>query len=107
MAKLSKKAFDKIAEGLAEAIAVARGEAKPVRLFIPPEIDVRIIRQKVRMSQDDFASAFGFSLTQIRDWEQARSRPLGGLRAYLMIIEMDPVGVLKILRSMTAKRKAA
>jgi putative transcriptional regulator len=104
---LSKKAFDRIAEGLTEAIAVARGEAAPARLFIPPEIDVRAIRRKVGMSQDDFASAFGFSLTQIRDWEQGRSRPLGGLRAYLMIIEMDPVRILKILRNMATKRKAA
>lgn len=104
---MSKKAFDKIAEGLAEAIAVARGDAKPARLFIPPEIDVRAIRRNVGMSQDDFASAFGFSLAQIRDWEQSRSRPLGGLRAYLMIIEMDPVRVVKILREMAAKRKAA
>jgi putative transcriptional regulator len=104
---MSKRAFDKIAEGLAEAIAVARGEAKPARLFIPPEIDVRAIRQKVGMSQDDFASAFGFSLTQIRDWEQSRSRPLGGLRAYLTIIELDPVRVLKILREMAEKRKRA
>jgi putative transcriptional regulator len=104
---LSKKAFDRIAGGLTEAIAVARGEAAPARLFIPPEIDVRAIRRKVGMSQDDFASAFGFSLTQIRDWEQGRSRPLGGLRAYLMIIEMDPVRILKILRNMAIKPKAA
>lgn len=102
---MSKKAFNKIAEGLAEAIAVARGDAKPARLFIPPEIDIRAIRQKVGMSQDDFASAFGFSVSQIRDWEQNRSRPLAALRAYLMIIERDPVDVLTTLREMAALRK--
>jgi len=29
---MSKKAFDKIAEGLTEALAIARGEKKPSRL---------------------------------------------------------------------------
>jgi len=38
---MSKRAFDKIAEGLREAIAVARGERKPARIFVPPELDVR------------------------------------------------------------------
>jgi hypothetical protein len=35
---MSKKAFDKIAEGLTEAIAVARGIAKPYALYVPPEM---------------------------------------------------------------------
>ncbi len=104
---MSKRAFDKIAEGLNEAIAVARGEDKPARLFIPPDIDVRAIRRQCEMSQEDFASAFGFTVTQIRDWEQARSRPLGGSRAYLMIIETDPVSVLNILREMASRRRRA
>ena len=32
-----KGAFEKIAEGLDEALAIARGELKPARLFIPVE----------------------------------------------------------------------
>ena len=94
---MSKKAFDKIAEGLAEAIAVARGEAEPARLFIPPDINVRAIRQKVGMSQDDFASAFGFSLTQIRDWEQGRSRPNSASRAFLIVIAREREAVDRAL----------
>ncbi len=104
---MSKKAFDRIAEGLHEAIAVARGDARPAGLFIPPEIDVRAIRRKAGMSQGDFASAFGFSLTQIRDWEQGRSRPLGGVRAYLLIIERSPARVLGILREVASRKKVA
>jgi hypothetical protein len=41
---MSKKAFDKIMEGLNEALAVARGEATPAKLHVPAEIDVRKIR---------------------------------------------------------------
>lgn len=101
---MSKKAFDKIAEGLTEALSIARGETKPAKLHIPPEIDVRAIREKTALSQDDFATAYGFSIAQIRDWEQGRSRPLGGVRAYLFIIERDPKGVLEMLK--TARPRA-
>jgi putative transcriptional regulator len=104
---MSKKAFDKIAEGLREALSIARGEAKPSKLHIPPEIKVHEIRSKLRLSQDDFAAAFGFTVNQIKDWEQGRSRPLGGVRAYLMLIDSDPQTVIKLLRSFRATKKAA
>ncbi len=44
---MSKKAFDKIAAGLTEALEIARGNAKPSKLYVPPELDVRSIRRKV------------------------------------------------------------
>jgi putative transcriptional regulator len=108
---MSKKAFDKIAAGLTEALEIARGNAKPTKLYVPAEINVRGIRKKLGLSQDDFAQEFGFTINQIRDWEQGRSRPLDGLRAYLMIIERNPQAVLSLLRkgAKTARktRKAA
>jgi putative transcriptional regulator len=103
---MAKKAFDKIAAGLTEALSIARGETKPAKLHIPPEIDVRAIREKTELSQDDFATAFGFTISQIRDWEQRRSRPLGGVRAYLLIIERDPNGVLNLLKKARIKKAA-
>jgi putative transcriptional regulator len=108
---MSKKAFDKIAAGLNEALAVARGAAKPSKLHVPPEIDVKEIRTKLKLSQDDFAAEFGFTINQIRDWEQGRTRPLGALRAYLMIIKRNPQAVINLLRSsrpaMGRNKKAA
>ena len=104
---MSKRAYDKIAEGLKEAIAIARREQKPAKLFVPPEIDVRSIRAKMNLSQEDFASAFGFTVHQMRQWEQGRSRPLGAVRAYLMIIDRDPVRVLEMLRAATRSNRSA
>jgi putative transcriptional regulator len=92
------KSGRRLIEAAREAVAIARGEKKPARLHIPPEINVRGIRLKLELSQDDFAAEFGFTTNQIKDWEQGRSRPLGGVRAYLMIIQKDPKVVLKILR---------
>ena len=103
---MARKAFDKVAEGLNEALAIARGTAKPARLYVPAEIDIKAIRGKLSLSQGDFAGRFGFTVNQIKDWEQGRSRPLGGVRAYLMIIERDPTLVLDLLRSASGKRAA-
>jgi putative transcriptional regulator len=103
---MTKKAYDKIAEGLNEALAIAEGRARPARLHLPEAIDVREIRVSLALSQEEFARTFGFSLNQIRDWEQGRSRPLGGVRSYLSMIATDARGVKKILNG-TVRRQAA
>lgn len=94
---MSKKAFDKIAGGLREALAVARHETKPARLHVPPEMDVRAIRLKTQLSQESFAQAFGFTVHQVRQWEQGRNRPNGAIRAYLLTIDRDPAVILSLL----------
>lgn len=99
---MSKKVFDQIAEGLQEALAVARGEAEPYKLHVPAEIDVKAIRAKTGLSQKDFASTFGFGFDQLKQWEQGRSRPVQGLRAYLLLIDDQPVQMVKALRRLNA-----
>ena len=94
---MSKRAFDKIAAGLDEAIAIARGDAKPARLYVPRELDIKSIRAKTGLSQFDFAHQFGFTSDQIKSWEQTRSRPLGGVRAYLLMIDTDHEAVMRVL----------
>lgn len=101
------KAGSRLISAAREAVAIARGEKKPARLHIPPEIDVRRIRHNLGLTQEIFAAEFGFTATQIKDWEQGRSRPLSAFRAYLMIIERDPDAVLKILNESRKKRAKA
>src|ERR1700742_3200905 len=101
------KAGRRLIDAAREAVAIARGDKKPARLHIPPEIDVLSIRSTLVLSQEDFAAEFGFTSNQIKDWEQGRSRPLGGVRAYLMIIERNPKMVLDMLREASKNRRAA
>jgi putative transcriptional regulator len=91
-----------------EALAIAKGEKQPGRLHVPADIDVKLVRKSLKLSQDDFAAEFGFSVNQIRDWEQGRSRPLGAARAYLMLIEAHPDSVRQMLNDIKrAEPKAA
>jgi putative transcriptional regulator len=103
---MTRKARDKIAAGLREAIAVARGEEKPARMYAPQEIDVKAIRKKTGMSQEAFAHFYGFTIEQVRAWEQERNRPIGGVRAYLTMIDADHKGVARLLE-FTRKTSAA
>jgi putative transcriptional regulator len=104
---VSKKAFDKIAAGLKDAIAIARSEADRAsyRVRVPAEIDVSRIRRKLKLSQSEFAARFGIAPGTLRDWEQRRKRPEGPARVLLMVIEREPDAVARAIRAGT--RRAA
>jgi len=90
-----------IRRGLEQAIAYARGEAKEgtYRVHVPGEIDVRAIRTKLRMTQEEFAGRFGFSVNTLRHWEQGKRQPEGPTRAYLLVIDRAPKAVQKALEA--------
>jgi putative transcriptional regulator len=100
---MSKMVFDQIAEGMQEALAVARGEAEPYKLHVPAEIDVKAIRGRTGLSQKDFAQTFGFGFDQLKQWEQGRSRPVQAMRAYLLLINARPVEMVSALRELLAQ----
>ena len=67
------------------------------------DVEVKKIRKKLELTQDDFAAEFGFTIDQIKQWEQKRSRPLGGAHAYLMMIERHPEELRQPLRQNPAE----
>jgi putative transcriptional regulator len=101
---MSKKAFDKIAAGLVEAIAIAKGEADPAtyRVHVPADVDVVRIRRKMGLTRAAFASRFGLQLGTVRDWEQRKRRPEGAARVLLAVIEKEPEAVTRALAAVRA-----
>jgi len=89
-----------ILRGFEEAIAFAEGTADMslYRVHIPAEIDVKAIRGRLGLTQQEFAVRFGFSVNTLRHWEQGRRVPEGPTRAYLMVIDREPQAVQKALR---------
>lgn len=98
---MSRKAADRIERSLRQAIAFVEGTADVTkfRVHIPREIDVRAIRDKLGMTQEEFGQQFGFSVNTLRHWEQGRRVPEGPTRAYLMVIDRAPRAVQKALRA--------
>jgi putative transcriptional regulator len=97
---MSRRIADGILRGLNEALAFANGTADESQyvVHIPAEIDVRAIRDRLGMTQQEFAIRFGFSVNTVRHWEQGRRVPEGPTRAYLMVIDREPQAVQKALR---------
>jgi putative transcriptional regulator len=60
-------------------------------------LDVRQIRERLRMSQPEFAARFGISVKTLRNWEQGHRQPEGPARAYLTVIKNDPEAVMNAL----------
>ncbi|MFL4468864.1 helix-turn-helix domain-containing protein [Tateyamaria armeniaca] len=54
---------------------------------------MRAIREKLGISQAEFAIRFGFSLSSLRNWEQGRRFPDGPARTLLKVIDADPKAV--------------
>jgi len=96
---MSKKAFDKIAAGLNDAIKIAKGKAGSAtyRVHVPGNVDVRAIRKRTGLSQSEFAARFGIPPGTLRDWEQHRKTPDGAARAFLLVIKEDPEFVSRAL----------
>lgn len=96
---MAGKAFDKIMDGLTDALAYAegdksRGKAHEVEV---PIVDVRAARKKLGLSQDKFAKAFKINPSTLRKWEQGTRRPHGPARVLLTVIEREPEAVRRAL----------
>ena len=97
---MSRRIADGILRGLEQALAIANGTAKKGTyvVHIPAEIDVKAIRARLGMTQQEFAVRFGFNINTLRYWEQGRRVPEGPTRAYLMVIGREPEAVQRALR---------
>lgn len=69
---------------------------------IPDHVDVKSIRKKLRMTQEEF-SQFGFTVASIRNWESHRRTPEGPARVLLKVIEKNPKEVTKVLDAIDKK----
>ena len=68
-----------------------------VAVVPPRKVDVRTIREKLKLSQTDFAARFGFTASAVRQWEQGRRQPHGPARVLLTIIAREPGAVRRAL----------
>ena len=82
-----------------ETRAIARGEADPstYRIHVPADVDVKTIRRRLKLTQQEFSQRFGIPQGTLRDWEQGRRRPEGPARAFLLVIQHEPKAVERAL----------
>ena len=62
-------------------------------------VDIAALRGKLDLTQLEFAQLCGVSVGTLRNWEQRRRHPSGPAKTLLRLVEADPMGAAKILRS--------
>ena len=91
------KAFDSIKQGLDEALEFSKGKKGKAVIHEFTPVDVKNVRSKVGMSQSEFASAFGISVSTLRHWERGDRTPHGPALVLLNVVAKEPEVVLKAL----------
>ncbi|MFN4283144.1 MAG: helix-turn-helix domain-containing protein [Alphaproteobacteria bacterium] len=93
------KAGQRLLKSVRRARAYARGESdEGFVVHVPNDIDVKAVRHKLDMTQQQFAARFGFSYDAIRDWETKRRQPERAARILLTVIDYEPAVVVKALQ---------
>jgi putative transcriptional regulator len=94
---MDKELFEQLTQSMKEAIAIAKGEMKPSRVFTVEAPDVRAVREKTGLSQSEFAQMIGVKVKTLQNWEQHRRRPTGAAAALLTIFDRAPDVAIKAL----------
>jgi putative transcriptional regulator len=95
--KMNKADFAKLVASVKQAGKIRRGEMKASRVFNLKPVDVRAIRNKLGLSQSDFAAMIGVSVATLQNWEQGRRRPEGPAQALLKVAAANPKAVVDAL----------
>ena len=62
-----------------------------------PAIPPRVLREKLQMTQTEFARALRIPLATLRNWEQGRALPDPAARSLLTIVARNPRAALRAL----------
>ena len=91
--------FDDLVQSLKEAKANTRGEAPASRRIKVTPPDAKAIREKIGLSQSEFAQLMQVSIKTLQNCEQHRRNPTGPAAALLKIVLTAPDVALKTLHA--------
>ncbi len=93
------EAYERIKEGLNEALAFAQGAKTGaiVHHIEVPSVDVAAIRASTGMSQSQFARSIGVAKGTLLNWEHGRRQPTGPAQVLLAMIARRPTLVSELL----------
>ena len=110
---MDEKLFKELKESLKEAAAIAKGEkeaarrtvwrldkkGKPVMLRLETDQapDVRMLREKLDLSQSEFANLIKVSVRTLQNWEQGNRHPTGPAEVLLELVSKSPKIILETL----------
>jgi putative transcriptional regulator len=96
---MKKVDFEKLVASIKEAGRIKAGLQEPSRIYEiePPEI--KTVRDKLKVSQREFALMIGVSVRTLQNWEQGRRKPEGPAKALLRVASRNPRAILDALHT--------
>ena len=91
----------KILDSIQEMIAYEQGiktNARVSTIVIDDDIDVRSIRESLKLSQQKFADLYGLPVATVQNWESGRRKPELAAKLLLKVISVNPDVVAKTIR---------
>ena len=85
---MKKEDFNELVASIKEAIAIKRGEKQPSEVLELPE--PKYIREKLNLSQVEFAEFLGVKIGTLRNWEQGRRSVPATAKRLLKIADKYP-----------------
>jgi DNA-binding transcriptional regulator YiaG len=94
---MDKKLLAELVQSIKAAGKYVRGKGKASRVFEYPDADVKAVRERIGLSQAQFAKMIRVSVKTLQNWEQKRRSPTGPAAALLQIVASEPRVALRTL----------
>lgn len=91
--------FEKLVASIKEAGEIKSGRKTAIRVYEIKPPDIKTVREKLNVSQNEFALMIGVSVRTLQNWEQSRRKPEGPAKALLRIASKNPSAVLDALHA--------
>lgn len=96
---MKKNHFEKLVASIKEAGEIKAGRIAPSRIYEIGPPDIKNVRERLNVSQNEFALMIGVSVRTLQNWEQGRRKPEGPAKALLRIASKNPSAVLDALHA--------
>lgn len=94
---MKNELFNELLASVQEMDDIVQGKKAAARVTKFPEPGVKLIREKVGLSQNRFAMLIGVSKRTLENWEQGRRHPTGPAKTLLRILDADPEHAVRAL----------
>ena len=104
---MKKAQFEELLESVREMKAIEKGLKRASRAFTFPPPNARQIRRKFRLTQSDFATLIGISVSTLRNWEQGLRVPEGPAQVLLRVVQAHPEAVFEVCTQYKSRTASA
>ena len=94
---MDKTLLAELVQSVKAAGKYVRGEGKASRVFEYADADVKAVRERIGLSQAQFAKMIRVSVKTLQNWERKRRSPTGPAAALLQIVASGPQVALRAL----------